>query len=125
MSLLRTTQLTDSGRSSTKLRSPFVEKLLQELGCLRRENTFHDFHPVIEKFGISYPELASDASKTDVPGSEHEAPQASVNEGARAHSARLQGHIQGSVAQPVISCGTRSRPKRDHFRMRGGVVRRN
>lgn len=80
---------------------------------------------MVEKFRIGQLQGTAGGAALGVGGAVDDAPDPGVTDGAHAHDAGFQGHVQRGVDQPVIFQHGARRPQRNDFGMCRGVMRRD
>ena len=100
----------------------FGEKSLDNGRTVRGENAGGDFNLMIEASVRENLETCMDGPTLGVYSSVNQARNASLNDRACAHAARLNGDVQNGAPQAVVAQQSRSFSQNGDFRMRGGIA---
>lgn len=101
------------------------EKLDEQRSALGPENALLDGNRVVEKARVSDLELTAHAAEAEVAGTEDEAADAGVDEGAGAHGAGLEGAIKGGAFKAVVAEAAGGLAEGENFGVSGGVGQSN
>jgi hypothetical protein len=107
--------------TSRLLVAALPKKILQNRSAFFLENTGRDFASVIEARHLQKIHHAFRSTGGGIRAAEDHAPDSRVHKRARAHSARLLGHIKIAIRQTPITNGRFSLCYRQHFGVRGRV----
>ena len=102
-----------------------TEKILQEIHAPRSEHAGRDFHLMVQAGMIYYRDNTVDSAGFGVGRSIHQAPDARVNQGARTHGARLDGHEHRAVEQAMVPDGPSGFAQGQDLRMSSWIVIRD
>ena len=100
---------------------PSLEERLQQLQAFRRQEALGNLDPMVEQFRVGDAELAANSAEAQMAGAKYEPPQARLHGGARAHCARLQGHVQSPFFQAIVPDGGGGVAQRQDLGVRGRI----
>jgi hypothetical protein len=104
-----------------RLRPSIPEKILQQLGAFFREHTRNDFHLMIQRRVIQHLQNRFHRACLRISSSVNQARYSSLDQRTCAHGAWLNGDVELTLEQPMIS-NTRARiPQGDDLSVRTGV----
>ena len=100
-----------------------AKEILYESGGLHGQDAFHDLNAVVEDIGIGQLEFGPYAAESEITGTENKRVNAGVNQGAGAHDAGFQRHVDGGVVEAVVLHALGGGAEQVDFGVGGGVVR--
>ncbi len=95
---------------------------MDDSGAIGGEDTGSDFDLMVEARVREDLEASTNRAALGVVGSVDQARDASLNEGAGAHAARLDGDVESGTCEAVIANTARGFAKDDDFSVGGGVI---
>ncbi len=104
------------------LTAAFSEETLDDGGAVSGQNAGGDFYLVVEpRVGEDF-EAGADGAAFGIVGAEDKARDAGLDEGTRAHTARLNGDVEGGIRKAVVAKPAGRFSQTDDFSVGSGVA---
>ena len=104
------------------LTAAFSEETLDDGGAVSGQNAGGDFYLVVEpRVGEDF-EAGADGAAFGIVGAEDKARDAGLDEGARAHTAGLNGDVERGIGKAVVAKPAGRFSQTDNFGVGGGVA---
>ena len=111
-----------SARPRHALLAAFSEKRLDDGGAVGGEDAGSDFHMMVEvRVGQDF-EAGADPATFGIVGAIDEPRDTSLDDGARAHAAGLDGDVERGISKAVVAKKAGGFAKGDDFCMRRGIA---